>query len=113
MKASLPSGPASGAGDCRERPLTDKELGFKGPARAWFYVLREAELKGELRGQRLGPVSGRIVAEVLLGLLAFHRSRTSTSNLTGRRRRTSSEDGPVRSMADLIRFATPDQAQRF
>ena len=34
----------------------------------WFYVLKEAEL---LEGGRmLGPVGGRIVAEVLLGLLA-------------------------------------------
>ncbi|GAB3216444.1 heme peroxidase family protein [Kineococcus gypseus] len=32
----------------------------------WFYVLKEAELGG---GERLGPVGGRIVAEVLLGLL--------------------------------------------
>ncbi|MEZ4306717.1 MAG: heme peroxidase family protein [Polyangiaceae bacterium] len=33
----------------------------------WYYVLREAELVGG--GNRLGPVGGRIVAEVLLGLL--------------------------------------------
>ncbi len=32
----------------------------------WFYVLREAEL---LDGAQLGPVGGRIVAEVLIGLL--------------------------------------------
>ena len=32
----------------------------------WFYVLKEAEQQG---GDRLGPVGGRIVAEVLLGLL--------------------------------------------
>ena len=33
----------------------------------WYYVLKEAELRHA--GQHLGPVGGRIVAEVLLGLL--------------------------------------------
>lgn len=33
----------------------------------WFYILREAETKAE--GRRLGPVGGRIVAEVLIGVL--------------------------------------------
>jgi Animal haem peroxidase len=34
----------------------------------WYYVLREAEVVQ--KGRRLGPVGGRIVAEVLVGLLA-------------------------------------------
>ncbi len=33
----------------------------------WYYILREAEVKSG--GSRLGPVGGRIVAEVLVGLL--------------------------------------------
>ncbi|XVU29361.1 peroxidase family protein [Actinoplanes sp. CA-054009] len=33
----------------------------------WFYILKESELLGD--GDRLGPVGGRIVAEVLIGLL--------------------------------------------
>jgi hypothetical protein len=33
----------------------------------WYYVLREAQVKGT--GEHLGPVGGRIVAEVLVGLL--------------------------------------------
>ena len=33
----------------------------------WFYVLREADIFGQ--GAHLGPVGGRIVAEVFLGLL--------------------------------------------
>ena len=33
----------------------------------WFYVLREAEMTAG--GEHLGPVGGRIVAEVLIGLL--------------------------------------------
>jgi hypothetical protein len=61
-------------------PLTAAELGIDGlslPASQlatlkthtplWFYVLREAQVKGS--GEHLGPVGGRIVAEVLVGLL--------------------------------------------
>jgi hypothetical protein len=33
----------------------------------WFYILKEAEVVG--KGRQLGPVGGRIVAEVLVGLL--------------------------------------------
>jgi Animal haem peroxidase len=53
-------------------PRTNAQLGLSGAgwggqAPLWFYVLKEAEL--EHQGKRLGPVGGRIVAEVLLGLL--------------------------------------------
>jgi hypothetical protein len=34
----------------------------------WFYILKEAEV--HCNGKNLGPVGGRIVAEVLIGLLA-------------------------------------------
>jgi len=33
----------------------------------WFYILKEAEVR--CSGKKLGPVGGRIVAEVLVGLL--------------------------------------------
>lgn len=39
-----------------------------GPAPLWYYVLREARV--QTRGRHLGQVGGRIVAEVLLGLLS-------------------------------------------
>ena len=42
--------------------------GWGGEAPLWFYVLKEAELP-PVNGDRLGPVGGRIVAEVLVGLL--------------------------------------------
>jgi len=42
--------------------------GWGGEAPLWFYILREAELP-PYNTQRLGPVGGRIVAEVLVGLL--------------------------------------------
>jgi hypothetical protein len=37
----------------------------------WFYVLREAEVTAG--GERLGPVGGRIVAEVIIGLILGDR----------------------------------------
>jgi hypothetical protein len=56
-------------------PLSDADLGitsvsmdFTGNAPLWFYILKEAELQHD--GRRLGAIGGRIVAEVLLGLLA-------------------------------------------
>jgi hypothetical protein len=49
-------------------PLDDVALRLGGAAAPlWFYVLAEAETIGQ--GRRLGPVGGRLVAEVLLGLV--------------------------------------------
>jgi hypothetical protein len=42
--------------------------GWNGEAPLWFYILKEAEIVG--KGRTLGPVGGRIVAEVLVGLLS-------------------------------------------
>lgn len=62
------------------QPLSEEELydgieleasvrdDLAGRAPLWFYVLREAQLKAD--SSHLGPVGGRIVAEVLIGLLA-------------------------------------------
>jgi Animal haem peroxidase len=55
-------------------PLTNEELGLKQPgwggkAPLWYYVLKEAELLKN--GRTLGPVGGRIVAEVILGIMAL------------------------------------------
>ncbi|HYH81946.1 MAG TPA: heme peroxidase family protein [Longimicrobium sp.] len=62
----------------RIKPLTDDELaingeslpslGFpQGKAPLWYYVLKEAEV--QTGGEHLGEVGGRIVGEVLFGLL--------------------------------------------
>jgi hypothetical protein len=74
LRLALPSG-TSVARAMGITPLSANELGIGDLAAdlaahppLWFYVLKEAEL---LEGGRmLGPVGGRIVAEVLLGLLA-------------------------------------------
>ena len=46
----------------------NSDPGWGGEAPLWFYILKEAELP-PYNAERLGPVGGRIVAEVLVGLL--------------------------------------------
>jgi hypothetical protein len=54
------------------KPLTAAEVGLQdarwaGETPLWYYILREADVKGS--GDRLGPVGGRIVAEVVITML--------------------------------------------
>ena len=72
----LPSGQDVACAMCIE-PLSAGDLGdvagtgFDTATPLWFYILKEAEVVGG--GSRLGPVGGRIVAEVLIGLLEGDR----------------------------------------
>ena len=50
----------------------------------WFYVLKEAEVMAD--GEHLGPVGGRIVAEVIIGLIRATASPTCARSTTGRPR---------------------------
>lgn len=50
-----------------------KDLGFK-QTPLWFYCLEESQEFG--KGTKLGPVGGRIVAEVMVGLIEEYRNRT-------------------------------------
>ncbi|MGH9153484.1 MAG: peroxidase family protein [Acidimicrobiales bacterium] len=47
--------------------LSGLGLGLRGSTPLWYYVLREAEIATD--GLHLGPVGGRIVGEVIIGLL--------------------------------------------
>src|SRR5262249_30203514 len=51
--------------------LTDISPKFAGNAPLWFYILSEAQLQFQNNQTpiRLGPVGGRIVGEVFIGLL--------------------------------------------
>jgi len=102
----LPSGEAI-AREMGVAPLTLEEvglhqLGWKSETPLWYYILREAEVR--YNGERMGEVGGRIVAEVLLGLI----DNDSTSYLG-----TESEWRPTLpaarpgdfTIADLLRFA--------
>jgi hypothetical protein len=67
----LPSGEAV-ARRLGETPLSGDEIGaanagWRGETPLWYYILREADVKSS--GNGLGPVGGRIVGEVLVGLL--------------------------------------------
>jgi Animal haem peroxidase len=68
----LPSGEAV-ARAFGERPLDEDELGLRAAhgwtaeTPLWLYVLKEAQARAD--GDRLGPVGGRIVAEVLIGII--------------------------------------------
>jgi len=64
------------------KPLTNAQLGltepgWKNKAPLWFYILKESELLG---GKKLGPVGGRIVAEVILGLMALDKTSYFNAN---------------------------------
>ncbi|MGH9312685.1 MAG: peroxidase family protein [Vicinamibacterales bacterium] len=71
QNVGLPSGEAV-ARHIGVPPLTPDEVGaraagWRGDTPLWFYILREAAVRSD--GNRLGPVGGRIVGEVLVGLL--------------------------------------------
>jgi hypothetical protein len=80
------------------------EFGIHTPL--WYYILREAEV--QQNGERLGRVGGRIVAEVLLGLL--DNDPLSFLSVQPNWTPELAEDGEFK-MADLIRFADPDAAE--
>ncbi len=90
-------------------PLTAGEIGFNEPAPLWFYVLKEAEVREG--GVRLGPVGGRIVAETFLGLLRADPLSYFHVEPTWRPTLPAAEPGDF-TMADLLRFAVPDQCKR-
>jgi hypothetical protein len=85
-------------------------LGLDRHTPLWYYVLKEAEVIGG--GQNLGPVGGRIVGEVMIGLLQADRD----SFLSGAPRWTptlpsSSGAGNFR-MVDFLTFAGVSPSSR-
>jgi hypothetical protein len=72
-RVGLPSGQQI-AGAMRVPALSNAQLGLSndpgwgGQAPLWYYILKEAELP-PYNAERLGPVGGRIMTEVLVGLL--------------------------------------------
>jgi hypothetical protein len=67
----LPSGEAiarrMGAEQVDPADIGLVQHGWRDETPLWFYILREADVIGD--GDRLGPVGGRIVGEVLVGIL--------------------------------------------
>jgi hypothetical protein len=97
-------------------PLSDEELfngvGIEQPTRddlagrapLWFYVLKEAEI--QTGSAHLGPVGGRIVAEVLIGLLAGDPLSYLGVQPNWKPTLPSQVDGSF-TLSDLINFAIP------
>ena len=110
---SLPSG-QSVARATGVIPLSDADLselqpyGFQSSTPLWYYVLKEAELVTD--GLHLGPVGGRIVAEVLIGLL----QSDPRSYLLGKPKwmPTLTPAGSSFRMKDFLTFAGVDPASR-
>ncbi len=88
-------------------PLTREEpglasLGWDLETPLWYYVLKEAEVQGN--GDRLGAVGGRIVGEVLVGLLDHDASSFRASRPDWRPELPSQAVGTF-TMADLVMLA--------
>jgi hypothetical protein len=78
----LPSGEAVAAA-MGEAAITDDPLGLRaagwsGDTPLWLYFLAESASRG--RGEQLGPTGGRIVAEVLIGILDADRGSYRASD---------------------------------
>jgi hypothetical protein len=99
-----------------EEPLTKDQVGtgteVDEATPLWFYILKEAELMGARngnKGERLGPVGGRIVAETLIGLMEYDDNAFLGSDrnwLPELPRASGASGGPAGfSMRDLLAFA--------
>ena len=105
---SLPSGQRV-ANAMAEEPLQPddladlKPLGLEDKTPLWFYILREADVKGD--GKRLGPVGGRIVAEVFIGLLQGDKMSYLNQDPDWKPTLPTSGGAQDFKMADLLRFA--------
>jgi hypothetical protein len=101
----------TGTNDEVLRQLRTYNLDLDDSTPLWFYVLREARVLGD-GGRRLGPVGGRIVGEVFIGLLQLDRD--SYLRQPGWRPTLAQRNGRVTGdfkMVDLLTFAgvAPDQ----
>jgi hypothetical protein len=89
------------ANDSLKTELSDE--GWGGEAPLWFYILKEAELLG--KGRTLGPVGGRIVAEVLVGLLQKDPNSYLYLNSSWKPAPPIAPTKGQFTMADLLKFA--------
>jgi heme peroxidase len=112
---SLPSGqsvarqlgvPAVGRADLQDFAAYDASFARSTPL--WLYVLREAQLVNG--GEFLGPVGGRIVAEVMLGLLFADPGSYLCREPSWRPHLRGASDGY--GIADFLRFAGVDPDSR-
>ena len=98
--------PALAPADLAE--LREYRLGLERSTPLWYYVLKEAEVAAD--GLHLGPVGGRIVAEVIVGLLQTDPA-SWVSTHPGWTPTLPSKSGTFRT-TDLLTFAGVDPASR-
>jgi len=106
LALDLPSGEAISRAIGIE-PLTKDEIGlskigYHGETPLFYYILKEAQIRNG--GERLGDVGGRIVAEVLLGLIDCDPTSYRNTETEWRPSLQSVQEGHF-TMADLLRFA--------
>ena len=93
--------------------LRDYRLGLDDSTPLWLYVLKEAELMAG--GQHLGPVGGRIVGEVIVGLIALDPDSYLSAPAPGWRPTLPTVTGQVTGdfrMIDFLTFAGVDPTSR-
>ncbi len=102
----LPSGEAiarvMGVEPLSKEEVGLQQLGWISETPLWYYILRESEVRNN--GAYLGEVGGRIVAEVLLGLLAGDPSSYFNAADNWQPELPAAQIGQF-SVADLLRFA--------
>lgn len=92
------------------RELADYNVGLDRSTPLWYYILKEAELVGA--GQHLGPVGGRIVGEVIIGLMQADRD-SYLSFAPGWVPSLPARDGAANfRMTDFLTFAGVDPVSR-
>jgi hypothetical protein len=114
---SLPSGQAiaqaMGVAPLRPNELNELNrygLGFENSTPLFYYVLKEAELR--TNGLSLGPVGGRIVAEVFIGLLQTDPDSWVRTQPSFRPTLPPGNRTGTFTMLDFLRFAGVDPASR-
>jgi len=94
------------------KELSGYELGLDWSTPLWYYVLKEGALRAN--GLTLGPVGGRIVGEVIIGLLELNRN-SYLSRAPLWKPTLPTFNGPVSGdfrMIDFLAFAGVDPASR-
>jgi hypothetical protein len=97
--------PANAPGGSPGAPSRNLATAFNDNTPLWYYILKEAEVR--CGGKKLGPIGGRIVAEVLIGLLDGDPSSFLSAEPTWQPKKNqfgAPDDGKF-FMADLLRFA--------
>jgi hypothetical protein len=101
LRGPAPGMPADGVQSLASRNQL-QPYGMDRSTPLWFYILKEAELLES--GLRLGPVGGRIVGEVFIGLLKADAESYLTAQPNWKPVLPSTAPGDFR-MTDLLKFA--------